>query len=183
MSDPIPPTAPEPMAAPEGRRGLGRGLRLLLVLSLGLNLLILGVIGGAVLGEWRNHERPIVRDLGFGPYGEALSHADRIALMRDFARETGGFGVERKVAREVFGELLSVLRAEPLDRQALQHLMMRQERHMAERLALGQKLLVRRIEAMSPQERQAFANRLQEALARGPRGHRPPPGDAAPQDR
>lgn len=167
-------------------RRMGRGLRLLLVVSLGLNLLVLGVVGGAVFGEWREPHRPIVRDLGFGPYAEALTHADRVALIRAFAKETGGFRAERQAARQTFGDLLGVLRTDPFDAGRMKVLMTQQEQRMSQRLALGQKLLIGRIEAMTPDERHAFADRLQEALAHRPRDrHHPPrpprPEGAAPQ--
>ncbi|WP_158243212.1 periplasmic heavy metal sensor [Acidimangrovimonas sediminis] len=186
MSEPTPPT---PSGGPDGprgpgadgtaetARGLGRGWRLVLIASLGLNLLVAGVVGGAVFGEWRDHGRPIVRDLGFGPYGEALSPSDRTALIHAFAKETGGFRAERKVARENFGQLLSVLRTTPFNAGEMKVLMTQQEQHMAGRLALGQKLLIERIETMSPDERHAFADRLEKALSR--KGHhRPPKGRA-----
>ncbi len=171
---------PESRADP--RPALSRGWRILIVASLGLNLLVLGAIGGAMFGEWRGHGRVVVRDLGFGPYGAALNHADRVALMRSFARETGGFRAERRMAHETFGKLLQVLRQTPFDAQEFRGLMSQQEQHMAQRLALGQKLLMQRVEAMDARQRLAFANRLEAALARHEKHHRRPGPSAPPPE-
>lgn len=175
------PASPPPSDRPAA--GPGKGWRVALILSLGVNLLVVGAIAGAVYGEWRGHGRPVVRDLGFGPYGEALTPADRADLRRAFARETGGFRAERHAAREIFGRLLEVLRTEPFDAAALRALMVQQQEHMAQRLALGQSLLMQRISAMTPKERAGFADRLQAALARHAARHdrREPPPTPAPQ--
>ncbi|GHE02691.1 hypothetical protein U879_18345 [Defluviimonas sp. 20V17] len=184
MSPGSPPPQPGPRPDPTPRTPLNRGWRILIVTSLGLNLLVLGAIGGALFGEWRGHGRVVVRDLGFGPYGAALSRADRVALMQAFARETGGFGAERRLARETFGKLLRVLRRTPFDAGEFGKLMTEQEQHMARRMALGQKLLVQRVESMDARQRHAFADRLEAALARHEMHHRrpgpPPPGPEAP---
>ncbi|MFC2969846.1 periplasmic heavy metal sensor [Acidimangrovimonas pyrenivorans] len=172
-----PPTGQSPTgkgANGKGLGGWGRGMRLLLIGSLGLNLVIVGLVAGAVIDHVRRDRPPIVRDLGFGPYSRALSHQDRIALMRGFAQETGGFRAMRREARAEFGRLLELLRAEPFDAAALKALMQKQETRAVERLALGQKLLIERIEAMSPADRRAFADRLQVALAHDGH-HRPSP--------
>lgn len=174
MSPGSPPPQSGPDTGPDTRPALSRGWRVLVVASLGLNLLVLGAIGGALFGEWRGHGRVVVRDLGFGPYGAALSHADRLALMRAFARETGGFRAERRMARKTFGKLLHVLRQTPFDAGEFKHLMAEQEQHMARRMALGQKLLVQRVESMDARQRHAFADRLEAALARHEMHHQRP---------
>jgi uncharacterized membrane protein len=169
-----------PAANPNGKApaGWGWGMRLVLVASLGLNLVVVGLVAGAVINHIGRDGPPIVRDLGFGPYSEALSRDDRIALMRSFARESGGFRAMRREAQAAFGDLLVQLRAEPFDPAAFEALMQKQEARAAARLVLGQRLLIERIEGMSAAERQAFAERLQEALTRHDRERPPLPPDA-----
>lgn len=162
-SDPSPPKTPRP----------GRGLRVALALSLGVNLLVLGLVGGAVLNHLRGDDHPPVRDLGFGPFTEALSPADRSALLRSYAAQSDGLREERRQMRAQMAAILDALRAEPFDAEALKTAMTAQVDRLADRLHVGQRLLTERLLAMSPDERHAFADRLEAAAARGPR----PPGD------
>ena len=59
--------------------GSGRWIRIALVISLAVNLLVLGVIGGAVFSGKRNDGRPAAQlnELGIGPYGRALTQEQR----------------------------------------------------------------------------------------------------------
>ena len=82
MND-VPPTpAPAPALSKSGR-----GLRIALAISVALNLAIAGLVAGAVL---RNHapggREDVARELGFGPFTEALSREDRRALRQRRSR-------------------------------------------------------------------------------------------------
>jgi uncharacterized membrane protein len=161
MSDPtLPPQPPVP----------GRGLRIALFVSVALNLCIIGLVGGAL---W--HGRPeggprFARDLGFGPFTEALSPEDRRALVREFGRGEGGARAFRREMRADMETLLGLLRADPLDRDALGVLFARMAERGQERLETGQGLIEERILAMPPEARRAFADRLEAVLRRGPGG-------------
>lgn len=166
----------EPLAPPTPPGPSSRGLKIALVLSLALNLGVLGLVGGAWL-----HGRPdgpprFARDLGFGPFTEALSPEDRRALVREFGRDMGDPRAFRREMRADLQELLQILRADPLDRAALEALFERMGARGQERLATGQRLLEERILAMSPEARRAFADRLDEGLRRGPRRDAEPGG-------
>ena len=162
MTDMITPS-PLPSPPPGGRK-----LRIALAVSVALNLLILGLVAGAVLRDGGPHGR-MVRDLDFGPFTEALTPEDRDALRRDFIRQAPDLRDMRRQMRDDFSTLLAALRAEPFDVEALRGVVANQGDRMAARLELGQDLMLARIAAMTPAERAAFADRLEQRLERGPK--------------
>lgn len=153
-------------------RGAGRWLRVALGLSLALNLAVAGVVGGALLRGGGHGPHPSVRDLGFGPFAEALSEADRAALRRAFVGRMPDLRATRDEMRADMGAILTALRADPYDPSALLPVLERQRARTGERLELGQALIVDRIAAMTAAERLAFADRLEQSL-RHRRGGRP----------
>lgn len=167
---PLQPGAPIGPAAP-------RWMKILLGLSLSANLAVLGMVGGAFLHGAGPRGSPDVRDIGFGPFSEALSQQDRMELRRAFMQDGGDARLMRRQMRSEVGALLQVLRHEPLQEEALRDAFRQFEQRGQERLELGQRLLADRIIAMSPEDRAHFADRLESLLARGsPRGGAPRSG-------
>ncbi len=155
------------MAEADGAAKSGKGVRIALAVSVALNLLILGLVAGAVLRDGGPRGR-MMGDLEFGPFTEALSPRDRDALRRDFVTRMPDLMDMRRQMRDDFDGVLAALRAEPFDAAALRAAMAGQSSRMAERLALGQELLLGRVGAMTPAARAAFADRLEERLRHGP---------------
>jgi len=139
-----------------------------LPLSLTVNLLIAGIVGGAALrhsfGDGIGGGPMAVRDLAFGAFTEALSHEDRAALRQSFLARAGELRDLRPQGRAEFDGLLAAFRAVPFDLAAVKSEMTRQCDRMAERLGLGQDLLVERIATKSDSERTDFAGRIEAAL-------------------
>ncbi len=150
----------------------GRGTRIALIASLTLNLLILGVIAGSMIGHHRYRTAGAVRDIGFSPFTGALDREDRTALRGAFMAAMPDARDRRQAARQDFARLADALRAEPWDRAVVGALLARHGQRTAERLELGHRLLIERIEAMSPAARAAFADRIEAGLRRGPQGRR-----------
>ena len=147
--------------------------RVVLFVSLALNLLVVGVVAGALLGGPRDRDRdPALRDLGFGPFVSALSRSDRAALRDGLRREAGALRENRAAMRAQFEDLLGLLRAEPYDHAAVRAHVEGQHARVSERMTLGRQLLLERIEAMEPAQRAAYADALDEALRRGPRSRK-----------
>ncbi len=158
-------------AGPVPPSGAPRWMKVLLAVSLALNLGVLGLVGGAALRGAGDRGRPDVRDIGFGPFSDALSPQDRQELRRAFLRDGGNPREMRRLMRSEVGTLLQVLRTEPLQEAELRAAFSQFQRRGQERLELGQRLLADRIIAMSPDDRARFADRLEEVMARGgPRG-------------
>ena len=146
MSDPQTPTPPPVPAVP----ATSRGVKIALALSVALNLAVAGLAVGAWLGDGRHHGMP--RDMSFGPFSAALDDTDR---------------EQRAAARAEFETLLATLRADPFDAAALKAALAALEARNAERLDLGRSLIETRLVEMTPEERAAFADRLEKHLRRG----------------
>jgi uncharacterized membrane protein len=150
-----------------------RWMKIALALSLAANLAVLGIVGGAALHGAGEGGRPMVRDIGFGAFSEALTPEDRRALRQAYMRDGGDRPREaRQQMRAELGTLLATLRREPLDEAQLRAAFAEFQSRGQQRLELGQRLLADRIIAMSPPDRARFADRLEQMLDRGPRGDR-----------
>lgn len=165
-----PSSSNRPAAAPKPPFRWGR---LVMFLSLAFNLAVLGVVGGAWLGG-PEHRRPdfVARDIGFGLFNDALTEDDRKALRRAFAEAKPDFRAERGEMRADLQTLLAVLRAEPLDADALRAMLQKGVDRNANRQALGQKVLVERLIDMPAAQRVALADRLEQSLKRRPKRER-----------
>ena len=156
---PNPPPNPSPAPAATGRR---RGLKLALGLSVVLNLLLLGLIAG---GLARGHSgRMGPPDAGLGPLASALTPEDRKAMREGFLRMGQNWRAYRQAAAEDARALAAIIATEPFDRAAAQAVLDRQTQSVGQRMQASQSLLLDRIAALSPAERQAFAARLTKAL-------------------
>lgn len=144
-----------------------RGLKIALALSVALNLAVAGLAVGAWLSDGPRRGMP--RDMTFGPFSEALDDADRRALRKSLFERAGEFRNAREAARAEFETLLTTLRAEPFDAEAMKIALGAIETRNAERLELGRSLIEARLVEMTEAERLAFADRLEKGLGRGER--------------
>lgn len=161
----IPPKAPA-SAKPS------RKMRWVLVASLGLNLLIVGAIAGAVLSGGPRRGLPPSQQSIAMPYVTAFERADKRA-MRD---EMRGMLPPRKeiIAQNGadYRAFLAELRKEPFDREAAQQVMERQMSRIGRSMEIGRALALDRMEQMSADERAAYADRLEERINSKRRKHR-----------
>ena len=141
-----------------------KGLRIALALSVAVNLAVLGLVAGAFLRDGPGMRSAMVRDLGFGPYTEALSPDDRAALRRALFEKAPDIRENRRMMRDDTEALLVLLRAETFDAQAFRDRMEAQHARMETQLRLGQDLLQAFIIAMPDDDRRAFADRLERGL-------------------
>ncbi len=141
-----------------------KGLRVALALSVAVNLAVLGLVAGVMLRDGPGMRGAMVRDLGFGPYTEALRPEDRKALRRALFEKAPEILETRRMMHEDMQALLGLLRAEPFDGPAFRNRMETQHERMEHQLQLGQGLLQDFIAAMPAAERRAFADRLEAGL-------------------
>lgn len=167
MTD-VPPLGPS--GGPAATADRSGWQRYLLIGSLALNLIILGMVGGAAMRNSRGDGGGPVRDLSFGPFTAALLPEDRDALRRSFLAGDGTLLKMRRTARAEFAELFAALRADPYVPEVTAEVMARQADRLTDGIRLGQKLLLERIGQMSPLERLSFADRLEASVRRGPGG-------------
>ncbi len=139
-----------------------RRFKIMLGLSLALNLLFVGLIAGAV---WRNEGGAGMRPGGpapqsyAAPYVQALPRADRRALNRSIRAAHPRLG--REARRAVYGQMLTALRAEPFDTSAVQEVLDGQRSAILGVQEAAQSRWMAAISAMSDEQRRAYADRLQ----------------------
>jgi uncharacterized membrane protein len=160
--------------------GTGRWLKIVLGVSLALNLAVIGIVSGAAIKAHRGDagRPPDVRELNFGPFSEALSRPQRRDLLRGFISDRAGVRDLRGQIGKEFQAVLEAVRANPFDPAALDVALSTQGRGTAERLDRGRKALQAVILAMTPEERADYADRLQRGLERRKDGGRG--GDGRP---
>ncbi len=152
----------------------GRWMQVVLILSLALNLLVVGAVAGRMLGhvkERRDGPRE-ASVLNYGPYSKALSRADRAALRQALSKQKDNLHSNRTEVRKGFRDVLAALRAQPYDAAATEALLNAQQQRVGDQIRLVRQALLDRIATMSDAERAAFADRLDEVLKHGPRGSR-----------
>lgn len=159
MDDPMTEMSPLPQpVAP-------RYLRIALVLSLSVNLLVAGLVAGAVLRGGQSPEA--VRDLGFGPFAAALSEDDRKALRQAYMLRAVQGGDTRRAMAGNMQALVAALRADPFNPEAARDLMQQASDRLAKRIDLGMSLLFDLIAGMPEAARLDFADRLATELRHG----------------
>jgi uncharacterized membrane protein len=157
------------MSEETGRQG--RGWRVVLIVSLALNLAVLGAIGGWALRHgvgWAGDHGPQAARLA--QMGGPLTHALDADGRRAIAAELRGARAEREARRaalrESFAGLLADLRAQPFDPARVEARLAIQRAQVAGRLDSGHAALVAHLAAMSDAGRAAYADRLEEGLRR-----------------
>jgi len=147
----------------------GKGLRIALAISVALNLAVAGLVAGSFLHDRDGGPRD-VREIGFGPFSEALSREDRKALRRSLLARMPEMRQARQEAAQDAQALLGVLRATPFDAAQLSAVLDAQRVRMAGRFEVGQSLMRDLLVAMTPEARRAFADRLEQRLQHGGKG-------------
>lgn len=142
-----------------------RRWRVVLVISLALNVLVLGVILGAVLRGGPGAP-PYATRLALGPVAEALDRPDRRAVaerlrdMRDLPR------IDRAERQRIAEDLREILKAESFDATAFAETLERIDARARAMQTAGRQALIDQLALMSQAERAAFAERLERALRR-----------------
>ncbi|MEL7300280.1 MAG: periplasmic heavy metal sensor [Pseudomonadota bacterium] len=159
------------------RAGLGRGGRVVLYLSLAFNLVIVGIVVGAIATQGqRGHDRrpPAAEEIGMGAVIAALEPRERRALALEMRRALRQDGRSRGALKAQLEGVVAALRAEPFQPEEVSRLLGAQLSEAEFRLGLARDIFVARLVAMDETERAAFADGLEEELARprGPRGPR-----------
>ncbi|GAB5445260.1 periplasmic heavy metal sensor [Gymnodinialimonas sp.] len=148
----------------------GRWLKLVLAVSLALNLAVVGLIAGAVMSGGGPRDAggaPLaLRALGLGPFERALSREDRAELRERLE----GAGVELREERRAIGRSLraveEALRAEPFDRAAVDAAFARSRGLVVSLQETGHGALLDQIESMSAAEREALADGIARIMRR-----------------
>lgn len=145
-----------------------RGLKIALAVSVALNLGVAGLIAGVAWhGGPGGRGEMMVRDFGFGLFNDALSPEDRQALRQSVMGRAGDIREARRQMQADGASILAALRANPFDPAALTAALDAQAGHLGERLKFGSDVIRDHILGLSPQARDAFADRLERRMRRG----------------
>ncbi|PKQ14020.1 MAG: hypothetical protein CVT70_00745 [Alphaproteobacteria bacterium HGW-Alphaproteobacteria-1] len=147
--------------------GLSTGLRVVLVVSLALNLAVAGVAAGWWLRHGgAHHAHHLVRlDMAGGPLSRALSEGDRREIARGMRNAMRAQGGPRGALLESMAALVADLRTEPFDASKVAARLAEQRADFAARFEMGQAALVAHLANKSASERAAYADRLEAEIA------------------
>jgi len=137
--------------------------RIVLVLSLALNLAVVGMVVGTAVSGRLGDGPPRSFDLGLGPVSRALAPQERREIGRNLRRDGG---MQNSGLRDRVNGIVAALKADPYDPEVLQALMDAQAASMMDIQARAQAATLDQISAMTPERRQAFADQLAEELSR-----------------
>lgn len=152
----------------------GRGLRIALLVSLALNLMVVGVVAGGIASGRIGGDKPARVGLDLGPLARMLEPEDRRAIGRSI-RETATLRpLSPRQRRADLAEIADLLRADPFDAAAMEEAMTRQRRAASQVITAAQSALLDRLDGMPLEQRQAYADRLDAEISQirggGPRG-------------
>lgn len=138
--------------------------------SLAANLLIVGIAIGWVLSpdgpRGRDEAARAGRSVMGAPFVEALNREDRRALGREIAgRARDELSGNRRDLRAQIEALIAAISADSFDRDEVTRILARQRSAAVRRQELGEALLLDRLEAMTAEERRAYAERLSDRIA------------------
>jgi uncharacterized membrane protein len=141
----------------------------LLTVSLVVNLLVAGAVGGMAIGHWFGGPRhmPDGPDPGFGPFSDALSREDRQVLKHELARKVPDIRLMRTELESDLAAVSATLRQDPFDETRLRQALNQMRARFQSRMDIGVDLLIGRLSSMSPADRRAFADRLESRLRHG----------------
>lgn len=160
------PTAP----ADRPRR---RWVTIALIVSLSLNLLVVGMIGGLALNRAgpprESHDRPPGSSelMSAGPLARALTTEERRALARELFKNRDQLRAARRQLQGGLEQAVAVLQADQFDRAALAAVMQQQNTILVEQVGDMQELLLDHLEGLDPAQRAEMAERLNDVLHRG----------------
>ena len=136
--------------------------RVLLVISLAMNVAVIGLVAGFA---WRKDRvgPPHGISLTLGPIGSALSREDRRELVEDL-RADPRLRPHRR--GDDLDAILAALRADPFDRATLQGAMSAMTARKDRLQEAAREALIERVTLMSDADRIAFADRLERGFKR-----------------
>ena len=144
-----------------------------LFVSVALNLIIVGLVAGAFLrGGPSGPSARVSQDFAL-PFTRALSNEDRRDVGRNIRatlRERDGNESPRAARRADFEATVAAIRAEPFDRQVFIAAMERQAQRGAAFALAGREALATHLASMSAEERDAYADRVEEIGQRRGKG-------------
>lgn len=136
--------------------------RIVLVISLALNLAVVGVVGGFMVRSSGDKGPPRSFDVGLGPIGRALDREDRRAIGAALRNAPQLRGSSRQKDEAILADFIAALRADPFSEAALVVVLEVPATRVAAVRETAITALTNRIVGMSVADRHALADRLAE---------------------
>jgi uncharacterized membrane protein len=155
------------------KRMMPRGFKVLLGVSLAMNLAVLGVLAGAVLRKDDAGPRRSSGQAHYArPYILALPREERRTIFE--ASRAAKKGSDHAAHTVMYQEVMDILRSEVFDRSAIEVILSKQAEVTLAAQNNIQVQWLNRIEEMGLQERRDYADTFEEILKRGPMHKRKP---------
>lgn len=139
--------------------------KILFGLSLALNLIVIGAVGGAMMrvgkGPMSGKNGYKHRERGVLLYMRALSFEDKRALGKELRNNKQNSDADKKRNQSSYRSALAILRAQPFDRDAFAALLEQQAQQSASKRDFAQVALIEHLSNMTQEERIAYAERLE----------------------
>ena len=136
--------------------------KILFGISLALNLLIVGALGGAML---RVGKGPVVKHRASGNlYMRALNFEDKKALRKELFKNKDSPKVVRAKEHSSYSSAVKILRKYPFDQKAFEDLLDQQTKYSKSRPSLARAVLITKIENMTKKERLIYSKRLEDLI-------------------
>lgn len=136
-----------------------KAMQIILVLSLALNVAVIGAVAGLALSSQNQRSMPQRVSFEFGAIGRVLDRKDRRAI-GDEIRKNGPRPMSRNAQSAQVGEIADALRATPFDPDLLTSLMAEMRDQSSRVQQNAQTAFVAHITAMSPEDRVELADRM-----------------------
>ena len=144
-----------------------RWVKVVLAVSLALNLAVIGLVAGTILRTAPLREAR--SNMGYAaPYVIALPRQERRSVLRAIRNDPSLPGRDDRKA--AFKEMVNVLRLEPFDRERVSNILDRQSAGVGQIQSVAQFAWLDAVAAMSVKDRLAYIDRIEEVLRRGSRG-------------
>jgi len=137
--------------------------RVVLIVSLALNLAVVGVVAGTAFHFGKRGHRAHSDNFA-APYIRALDHLDRMSIREKLHRGPDMMQADQAARRETYNQMADALRAEPFDPDRIHTLMMQQREGVRSRISAAQDVWLRHVSEMSTQARADYADRLEEVV-------------------
>ena len=136
--------------------------KILFGISLALNLLIVGALGGAML---RVGKGPVVKHRASGNlYMRALNFEDKKALRKELFKNKDSPKVIRAKEHSSYSSAVKILRKYPFDRKAFEDLLDQQKKYSKARPSSARAVFITQIENMTKEERLIYSKRLEDLI-------------------
>jgi len=134
-----------------------------LIFSLGLNLLVAGMVGSLLLRGGTRNQHVVERSiavLGLRPFYRALDAADRRAIITSMRTNKAKSSFAATSMKAHLLNMAKAIETKPFNEDAMVAELAKLRTEITHKLAFGHRLLLNRLREMTPERRALFANSL-----------------------